>query len=103
VAPLTVGSGTRIKVLEAFAHQVPVITTPVGVAGLAVRHMDQVLVAGTPEDLAAATADVLDSPALAQSLSAAARTFVIRHHAAPVVAEHVRRFLHAAAGPGDLR
>lgn len=99
VAPLTMGSGTRIKVLEAFAHQVPVITTPVGVAGLAVRHMEQVLVADTPEDLAVAAGDVLDSPALAQSLSAAARTFVIRHHGAPVVAEHVRRFLHAAGRP----
>ena len=43
-----------------------------------------------PRSLAVAAGDVLDSPALAQSLSAAARTFVIRHHGAPVVAEHVQ-------------
>ncbi len=103
VAPLTMGSGTRIKVLEAFAHQVPVVTTPVGVAGLAVRPREHVLVADTPEELAVAAADVLDSPALAQSLSTAARTFVILHHAAPVVAEQIRRFLHVAGGLGDLR
>jgi hypothetical protein len=33
LAPFISGSGTRIKLLEAFAHQVPVVTTPIGAAG----------------------------------------------------------------------
>ena len=36
VVPLRLGSGTRIKVLEAFAHRRPVIATPAAVAGLEV-------------------------------------------------------------------
>ena len=103
VAPLSTGSGTRIKLIEAFARRVPVVTTPVGVAGLAVRHREHVLIGETPEALAAAAADVLGSPALAQSLTTAALQFVRRHHAAPVVAERVREFLGAASSQGALR
>jgi hypothetical protein len=103
VAPISAGSGTRIKLLEAFARQVPVVTTSVGVAGLAVRHGEHVLLGETPEELAAAAAEVLGSPALAQSLTTASRHFVRNHHAAPVVAERVREFLGAAASHGALR
>ena len=103
VTPLLHGSGTRIKVLEAFAHRVPVVTTAVGVAGLSVRHREHVLVAETPEELALAAADILDSPALSLSLSTAAYTFVAEQHAASVVAGHVRAFLDAADGSPDLR
>ena len=97
VAPLATGSGTRIKLLEAFAHRVPVVTTPVGMAGLAVHPGEHVLVGVTPEDLAGAAAEVLGSPARAEGLAAAALAFVRRHHAEPVVAERVRAFLSAAA------
>ena len=103
VTPLVHGSGTRIKVLEAFAHRVPVVTTAVGVAGLAVRPREHVLVAETPAELALAAADVLDSPALALSLSTAAHTFVAENHAASVVAGHVRSFLDAADSSPELR
>jgi len=102
VAPLSSGSGTRIKLLEAFARRVPVVTTSVGVAGLAVRHREHVLIGETPEELAAATAEVLGSPALVQSLTTAALHYVRRHHGAPVVAQRVREFLGAAAGHGAL-
>jgi glycosyltransferase involved in cell wall biosynthesis len=102
VAPLSTGSGTRIKLIEAFARQVPVVTTPLGVAGLAVRHGEHVLIGETPEELAVAAADLLASPALAQSLTTAALQFVRRHHAAPVVAERVREFLATASSHGAL-
>ena len=103
VTPLLHGSGTRIKVLEAFARRVPVVTTPVGVAGLAVRHREHVLVAETPEGLALAAAEILDSPTLSVSLSTTAYGFVAQHHAASVVAGHVRAFLDAADRSPDLR
>ena len=35
VVPLRMGSGTRLKILEAFAHRVPVVSTPLGAEGLA--------------------------------------------------------------------
>jgi len=103
VAPLASGSGTRIKLLEAFAHQVPVVTTPVGMAGLDVRPGTEVLVADTPDGLAARAADVLGSPSLASALSTAALAYVTRRHARPVVAAEVVDFLRSAQGRAGLR
>ena len=34
VAPIFSGSGTKVKVLEALSHGLPVVTTPEGIAGL---------------------------------------------------------------------
>ena len=48
VIPLRSGSGTRLKVLEALAAGVPVISTPLGVQGLEVRHGEDVLIGETP-------------------------------------------------------
>jgi glycosyltransferase involved in cell wall biosynthesis len=102
VAPFSTGSGTRIKLIEAFAHRVPVVTTPVGVAGLAVHHREHVLIGETSEELADAAAELLGSPALGQALTAAALQFVRRDHAAPVVSGRVRDFLRTASGHREL-
>ncbi len=54
VVPIRTGGGTRIKILEAFAHDRPVVSTSVGAEGLAVRHEREILLADTPEDFVAA-------------------------------------------------
>ncbi len=103
VAPLAVGSGTRIKLLEAFAMGVPVVTTPVGSAGLAVRAGTHLLVGHTPDQVAAATAAVLDDTALGDRLAAAAFDLVSARYAHAVVAGDVAGFLAAAADHGTRR
>ena len=52
VVPLRFGSGTRLKVLEAFAHRVPVVSTTLGAEGLGARDGVHLLVADTADDLA---------------------------------------------------
>lgn len=54
VVPLRVGSGTRLKVLEAMAAGVPVISTPLGAEGLDVTDGQQLLLAKEPAAFAAA-------------------------------------------------
>lgn len=68
VVPLRAGGGTRIKILEAFARRVPVVSTPLGCEGLAARAGRELLVAESPEELAAACIRVHEDPALAASL-----------------------------------
>jgi glycosyltransferase involved in cell wall biosynthesis len=97
VAPLRNGSGTRIKLLEAFARGVPVVTTPVGCAGLAVRHMRELLTGRTVDEIAAATALLLDDPSLGQGLAKAAGDFVRLQHASSVVGEKWCEFLDWAS------
>ncbi|NTU73224.1 glycosyltransferase family 4 protein [Candidatus Roizmanbacteria bacterium] len=50
VAPIFSGSGTRIKILEALGHHVPVITTSIGAEGLEELHSPLLQLANSPED-----------------------------------------------------
>ncbi|MEV6927400.1 glycosyltransferase family 4 protein [Dactylosporangium sp. NPDC051485] len=69
VAPLRVAGGTRIKILEAFAHHIPVVTTPIGAEGLDVTHGVHLLLAEQADDLAAACVTLLQHRDAARQLA----------------------------------
>ncbi|SHN44206.1 glycosyltransferase [Cryptosporangium aurantiacum] len=69
---LRVGSGIKIKVLEALSRSLPVVATPYGVQGTEVGEENGCLIGSTPADLAALLARAAD-PDTNQTLSAAAR------------------------------
>lgn len=50
VAPLSTGSGTRLKILEAMAAGVPVISTPLGAEGLDISPDENILIARAAAD-----------------------------------------------------
>ena len=52
VVPLRIGGGTRLKILEAMAMGIPVVTTSVGAEGLNVTHDKHVLIADGRGELA---------------------------------------------------
>jgi len=58
VVPLRVGSGTRLKVLEAMAAGVPVISTTLGAEGLAVTPGANILIADSPAEIAGRAAEL---------------------------------------------
>jgi glycosyltransferase involved in cell wall biosynthesis len=71
VAPLRVGGGTRIKILEALAHERPVVATPLGAAGLEVGEDYGVLIAATAEDFAASCRRLLADASATTRIAAA--------------------------------
>jgi glycosyltransferase involved in cell wall biosynthesis len=80
VAPITMGSGIKNKVLEAMAAGCPVVTTPLGCEGLAAVDGEHLLLGTTAAQLAAAAGRLLDDRALADRLGKAGRAFVEAHH-----------------------
>ena len=52
IVPVRAGGGTRIKVLEAFSHRRPVVSTAVGIEGIDARDEEHVLIADSPEAFA---------------------------------------------------
>lgn len=72
VAPISRGAGTRVKILEALAHGIPVVTTTTGAAGTgAVPGRDLLVV--DEADMAAEVIDLLRDPERAASLGASGR------------------------------
>ncbi len=51
VIPLQSASGVRMKALEAMAHGIPIISTQIGVSGLAVEHGKEVWLGDSPEEM----------------------------------------------------
>lgn len=76
VVPLRIGTGSRLKALEAMAAGRPLVGTTVGLAGLDLT--DQAVVADHPAGLAAALVRVLRDDTEAQRLAAAGRAHVER-------------------------
>jgi glycosyltransferase involved in cell wall biosynthesis len=72
VVPLRYGSGTRVKIIEAFAHRIPVVSTTIGAEGLGVEDGRHLLVADTAQQLASACARLITEPALRRRLVDAA-------------------------------
>jgi len=72
VVPLRFASGTRVKILEAFAHRIPVVSTTCGAEGLGVSDGVHILLADDPDSLARACARALSDLFLREHMVAAA-------------------------------
>jgi polysaccharide biosynthesis protein PslH len=66
--PLRAGSGMRMRILEAMAWQVPIVTTTTGCEGIAVENGRHLIVADEPEAMASAILRVAHEGPLARSL-----------------------------------
>lgn len=78
VVPLRSGSGTRLKILEAMAAGVPVVSTKLGAEGIDIEHGVHFLQADSGPEIAAAVHRIVSSEETRTRLSQAARELVCR-------------------------
>ena len=76
VCPVLTGSGVRVKLLEAFAAGIPVVSTRVGAEGLARKDGEFCLLADRPEAFAEAVLQVFENPQIAAEMAGRARAEV---------------------------
>ena len=90
VVPLRHGAGTRIKILEAFAHRRPVVATPAAVAGLDLSDGHEAVIAESPDEIARAVVALLDDPDRAATIVDRAAALVATRYGPDVIAPLVR-------------
>lgn len=104
--PVTAGSGTSLKALEALGAGVPMVAVPEGVRGLGLRHLGHVMLAAR-ENFAAAIRHLLAGRAQARRIAAAGRALAVSAFTWSQIAAKFNARLPAAppAGPpaGDAR
>jgi len=69
VVPVRAGGGMRVRILEAFAYAMPVVTTAVGLEGIHAEPKRDVLVADTAIDFAECVIELLNDTRLQEKLS----------------------------------
>lgn len=90
VVPITTGGGTRLKILEAFASGIPVVSTPVGAEGLVVRDGEQLLIRQTVNELVEAATAVWENRELAKSLADRAFALVNGTYSSTAVSREIQ-------------
>lgn len=99
VVPLNVGGGSRLKILEAMAAGVPVVSTSQGAEGLEVSSGENILLADGPRQLAEAITRVIDDEELRQRLVRSGRQLINERYDWSTVGTelfaHYRRLLAA--------
>jgi len=95
VVPLRIGSGTRLKILEAAAMGKPIVSTRIGAEGLRFAEGTEILLADQPEQFARVTADLLADSDRCAALGLAARSAVEKHYGLPALRLALREALRA--------
>ena len=90
VVPLRIGGGSRLKILEAMAAGLPVISTRVGAEGLELVPGEH-YIAAEPELMAAALIASLRDPRPARALAGRSRVFVLDRYDWDSLAEQLER------------
>lgn len=99
--PLRAAGGSRIKILEAFAFGVPVVSTAIGAEGLDVIDGEHLLIADAAEDFAKAILRLRDDPALARRLAEAARRLIELKYRFEAIAGKIGALVDRAAAHSE--
>ena len=98
VVPIRVGAGTRLKVVEALAHHLPMVTTTVGCEGIDVIDGRSALIADDARSFADACLRLIDAPELRQSLADAGAQVFVDGYTWPGIRRRVAELATTVAG-----
>jgi glycosyltransferase involved in cell wall biosynthesis len=96
VVPLRLGSGTRLKILEAWAMGRPVVSTSLGAEGLDGVSGEHLLIADEPAEFARSVLRVLGEPSLASELGRGGRALATERYSWSGAARSLAAFFKQA-------
>jgi glycosyltransferase involved in cell wall biosynthesis len=106
IVPLRSGGGMRVKILNALAEGIPIVSTTLGYEGIATTPGQDILIGDTPQEFAAQVLRLLDDPAFGRELAANGRklaetVYDYRHVCRPLDQVYTRPASEAPSGQGE--
>ena len=98
--PLRIGGGSRLKILEAIASGVPVVSTRIGAEGLIFEPDRDLRVTETGEEMAAALVETIRDPGRAAEMVRHGRTVIDAHYDWSRLADRLEQIWLDLAGEG---
>jgi glycosyltransferase involved in cell wall biosynthesis len=80
IAPLFVGAGIRIKILEAMAAGLPVIASRISAEGIQASREDGLIICDDADQFIKEISGLIMNPEEAKRLGGNARSFILEHH-----------------------
>jgi glycosyltransferase involved in cell wall biosynthesis len=74
------GSGIRIKIIEAMSIGKVVVTTSIGLEGIAAENKKHILIANTPQDFVEAVKSCIENPSECEQIGKNAQQFIKKNH-----------------------
>jgi glycosyltransferase involved in cell wall biosynthesis len=93
VVPLLTGSGTRLKILEAMALGVPVISTQVGAEGINYNNETDIIIANEEKEFAEKVITLLKNKKLRIEIAERASGLVKNHYDWNIIGNHMKKVL----------
>ncbi len=93
IVPLRIGGGTRLKIFEAMAARVPVVSTTIGAEGLPVTRGSDIYIADQPEEFARCCLELIENRSGRDRMAAAAWELVASRFSWEAVAHEFERLL----------
>lgn len=98
VAPLRTGGGLRLKVLQAMAMGVPLVTTSLGCEGVGITSGQEALVTDQPQQFARAVLDLLSRRDAGGDLARKARELAVREFDWRIIVPRLESFYEQLLG-----
>ena len=80
VAPVRLGSGVNVKVIEAMSYGIPTVTTAKGAEGLNAIDGEHFLMANTPDEFLDSVQYLIENIEVRESLGLKSREYVLKYH-----------------------
>jgi polysaccharide biosynthesis protein PslH len=103
VCPLRMGTGVKVKLLEAMSAGMPVIATPISVEGLEVENGKHLLIASSPKEFAEKVLLALSSPELCYEMGNLARMRIQERYSWEKIGQDLDRIYNEVAGDHSPR
>jgi polysaccharide biosynthesis protein PslH len=93
IVPLRIGGGTRLKIYEAMAAKIPVVSTNIGAEGLDIRNGDDIHIANSPVEFSERCLALLDDPGARSRMADIAFSIVASRYSWEIVSRKFEELL----------